>query len=177
MKTYPILFLTAAAALLPAIAATAAPPSAEPATVAVEFIAPEDFTDFKTSTFGGEKEQAALQKELAVAFKREAARYLPAGHRLIVRIHDIDLAGDIDAVRGPQLDDVRIVRGIYVPRMKLEYSLTAADGRVVSSGERALTDPAFDLRLKLPNSDYTFHEQEMIGDFMRQLGRTTATRG
>lgn len=167
-------FILAAAALGAATTTFASPISGPAAGVSVEFIRPDEFTDFKMSQWGTADEHAVLSRQLTDAVKRDAARHLPAGYSLMLRIHDVDLAGDINLFHGPRLNDVRFVRDIYPPRIELEYSLADANGQVVDSGSRTLTDLAFDLRFTMPNSDYTVREQEMLRDFLRELGHSIA---
>jgi hypothetical protein len=63
-------------------------------------------------------------------------RYVPAGLTLSLQITNIDLAGDLEAWRGPQFDRVRIMRDIYPPRFALQFRLTDASGAVVKEGQR-----------------------------------------
>ena len=65
-----------------------------------------------------------------------------------------------------------MVRAIYPPRIKLEFSLTDARGNVVSSGRRELTDLAFDLRMAWPADDYLRYEKDLLRDwFSAEFGR------
>ena len=41
---------------------------------------------------------------------------VPEGDKLTITFTDIDLAGDFEPWRGPQWDEVRIVKAIYPPR-------------------------------------------------------------
>jgi hypothetical protein len=142
------------------------------ATATVEFLDPENFTDFKTTQSGSPSDVTYLGKELRREINRQAGNVLPAGYRVLLRIHDVDLAGEFEPQRGPRFDDVRILKAIYTPKMKLEYSVTDAEGNVVASGERNLTDLAYEQRVHLHSADRTLEiESEMVADFFREIAR------
>lgn len=83
------------------------------------------------------------KRQLAKSLRRDAQRVLPAGDRLHVKITDIKLAGDFEPWRGPNSQDIRIIKDIYPPRMDLHFTLTDADGKVLREGNRKLRDLAF----------------------------------
>ena len=51
---------------------------------------------------------------------------------------DIRRAGSYEPWHGPDLDDTRIIRDIYPPRITLTFRRTDADGNVLDEGERKL---------------------------------------
>ena len=59
------------------------------ATATVELIDPEQFTDFKSSRMGTAKDVQALARELRREVNRQAAKNLPAGYQVMLRIQDI----------------------------------------------------------------------------------------
>jgi hypothetical protein len=168
--------LLAAAALVSGSASYGSGSTSAKATAVVELDNPADFTDFKISSYTTEKDTQALSIELRREINRLAANILPEGYRVTIRISDIDMAGDFERFRRPPLDDVRIVRSTYAPRMKLAYSVTDAAGNVVSSGERNLIDMSFDMRLRMPHPDveHLQIETEMVGDFLRDIARSAS---
>ena len=61
-------------------------------------------------------------------------------------------AGGFEPGRGPQTDEVRIVRDIHPPRIALDYRLLADDdddGGVLRESARILSDAAFPVRPNL----------------------------
>jgi hypothetical protein len=145
------------------------------ATVTVEYLDPEKFTDFKTTRMGGNTDTEYLSRELRQEINRQAGRILPAGYRVLMRIHDVDLAGDFEPQLRPPFDDIRIMRSVYIPRMKIEFSVTDAAGNVVASGERTLSDMSYEFRLRPTPQNRTLEvESEMIGDFFREIRRAAA---
>jgi Protein of unknown function (DUF3016) len=136
MKNYPCLFL--AVALVAGGCQSAPNPNLATARdVTVNFQHPEKFTDVR-ETFGGETSQYYLDV-LGKHLKEVAASRLPAGQKLTVTFTDIDLAGDFLPGR-PKLEDVRIMKSIYIPRMTLTFQLRDASGAVIREGERHLSD-------------------------------------
>jgi hypothetical protein len=87
---------------------------------------------------------------------------------LKVTFTDIDLAGDYEPWRGPQLMDVRIVKSIYPPRLTFTFQLTDESGRVLSEGERKLVDLGFQMRITRSfNDDLLRYEKDMLTDWLR----------
>ncbi|MCW5550024.1 MAG: DUF3016 domain-containing protein [Opitutaceae bacterium] len=165
MKTYTALFLSAA--LLAAPFATASE-SASP--VEVLFAkAPDEYTDVRDSWAPTEKGQLANLEVLKKHIEQRAAGYLTDGQKLTVTLTEVDLAGDFEPWRTRQgLDDVRIVKEIYPPRIDLEFKLTDASGNVVSEGKRELRDLAFMMKLAVDRNDAFRHEKELINDWLRR---------
>lgn len=173
MKTT-ICTLIAAAALIGATASVASAGSGNRATATVEFQNAENFTDFKTSRMGTTSDVQALSKELRNEVNRLAGNLLPAGYHVMLRFTDIDLAGEFEPQRLPPMDDVRILKGVYTPKLAVQYSVTDAAGNVVAEGERKLTDLGFEWRMHLPNDSHVAIEAEVIGDFLREIARSTS---
>ncbi len=134
----------AASALSAATPETSAPAASA---VTVTFDHPEKYTDLKDSWSDNDNERGRdhylpLFREY---FEKTLARRLPAGQQLAVTFSDIDLAGDFEPARGPQFDDIRIVKDLYVPRLTFTFKLTDASGNVIKSGERKLVDLGFQM--------------------------------
>jgi hypothetical protein len=145
----------------------ASPPVAPKPTsrVSVVFVEPQKFTDFKRTSWGDASSSSDLMDELRTFLQETGERYVPADLHLEIKITDIDLAGEFEPQLGPQFEDVRMVRAIYPPRIKLEFSLTDAKGNVVNSGQRELTDLAFQMRTAWPADDYLRYEKDILRDW------------
>jgi hypothetical protein len=142
--------------------------------VSVVFVEPQTFTDVKVTRWGGNS--ANLLDELQQFMRATGEARVPAGLRLEIRVTDIRLAGNIEPGRGPRLDNVRIVRSIYPPCIKLEFRVTDGKGAVVKEGKRELTDAAFLMRDPWPTDDYLRYEKNLLRDWFRaefrSLGKT-----
>ena len=165
MKTTQLLFLAAA---LFAAGCQTTPLTPSPATkgnVTVNFTNPDDFTDVRES-FGGGTSQYYLNV-LTEHVQNVATRQLPEGQKLTVTFTDIDLAGDFRPGR-PDLNGVRIMKSIYMPRMTLNFQLTGADGKVVKEGERILSDMAYLRNISIIDRDQPlFYDKALLDSWIR----------
>jgi len=129
----------------------------------VVFFEPEKFTDVRDTNLGdSDKERQAVLDDLRPYIIKQANRYLAPGQQLKITISDIDLAGDFEPWRGPQWSDVRVVKDIYPPAIKLSFQLTDADGQVLMSGDRNLRDLGFMMNLHMDRNDPRKYEKDLI---------------
>jgi hypothetical protein len=134
--------------------------------VTVIFDHPENFTDVKDAFMPTDKGRAAILNQIRQFVETKAASFLGSGQALEVKLTEIDLAGEFEPERGPQLMDVRIVKELYAPRFDLEFKLTGADGKVISEGKRKLRDLNFMGRLTLPSSEPLRFERDILKDWL-----------
>lgn len=160
-----LLVISASAPVLRADANPASAPR-----ITTEYVNPEKFTDFRDGIFDTEKGRQSLMDELSKHLADLGSRVIPAGQRLEIRFTNIDLAGDFEPWHGPQFDDIRILKDIYMPRMELEYRLVeATTGAVIREGTVKLTDMAYLMNLaRLPSQDALHHDKQMFGDWVRR---------
>jgi hypothetical protein len=157
--------LSAIAFLLIAGCATAAPVAESVSRISVAFVEPEKFTDARRAEL--ERTSTGILGELQKFIIMTGARYVPENMKLNIRVTDIDLAGDFELFRGPQADQVRITKGLYPPRIALEFELTDSAATVVKSGKRDLTDINYQLRSVYPREDYLRYEKDILRDWLR----------
>ncbi len=144
--------------------------AAPDARVTVVFDHPEKYRDVKDSDLdpdnerGRERYLPMLQEHI----EKEAGRLLAPGQKLTITFSDIDLAGDFEPWRGVRLQDVRILKEIYPPRMNFTFRLTDASGGVLSEGERQLVDLAYQMRITSGfRDDPLRYEKDMFTDWLR----------
>lgn len=102
------------------------------AAVKVNWQHPEKYSDIRPSS-GSKK---AFQKRVISGFDKiwaDFAEKLPAGHRLIVTVKDLDLAGDVNPMYRIDHSDIRVVKEIYFPRMTFDYQLLDRAGQIVAA--------------------------------------------
>ena len=131
----------------------------------------EDPSKFSELRYSGNRYEAARGnwvEELAQYLRERAQPRLAPGHRLDVDIVDIRRAGMYEPWRGPDLQNTRIIREVYPPRMTLNVRYTGADGRVIAEGERKLTDSAFMTTDSINRSDPLRFEKRMIDAWVRR---------
>jgi hypothetical protein len=136
--------------------------------VEVTFVAPEKFTDVKNSYMDSDRDRDYILDQLKEHIVSRAAKQLAAGQRLEIKITDVDLAGDFEPWRGPNFNDIRIVKDLYPPRIDLEFRLLDVEGKVLSEGKRQLRDLGFMMTNPLPTSDPFRYDKEMLTNWLRQ---------
>ncbi len=130
---------------------------------------PGEYADVRDSWSPSEKGQAANLENLKDHIEKRAASLVSADHKLTVTLTEVDLAGDYEPWRSGQgMNDVRIVKDIYPPRIDLEFKLTDAAGTVVKEGKRELRDLAFMMKLSINRNDPERHEKELLNDWLRR---------
>ncbi|MGY1425648.1 DUF3016 domain-containing protein [Lysobacter sp. A289] len=108
-------------------------------------------------------------RELAQYLRSEAGPRLPPGERLQVTFIDIDRAGGYEPWLGSRYDDVRIMRDIYPPRIRLEFQHSGADGQIVAEGEQQLVGSDYLSRSTAGrNSDSLRYEKRLLDDWLRR---------
>lgn len=145
-------------------------PRALPAdgSVDVRWTDPSAFTDIRYSGNRIEAQRGNWVEQLAEHLRTRAEKRLPAGQRLDVEITDIRRAGSYEPWRGPQLQDVRILRDIYPPRIALRFQLTDAGGVVLSEGQRTLSDPGYLMGSQVNDGDPLRHEKHLIDRWLQR---------
>ena len=165
--------LPAIAFLLLSGCAATAPHDESVSRVSVSFVEPEKFIDSRRGELA--PTSAGVLRELETFLIETGGRYLPASTKLSIRVTDIDLAGDFELFRGPQADQVRITKGLYPPRIMLEFEVIDGTAAVVRSGKRELTDLNYQLRNVYPREDYLRYEKDILRDWLRpELGVLSA---
>ena len=134
---------------------------------AVTFVDPDKFTDAADGYRGSDYGRDANLSELKTHIERKANSYVPEGQRLEVTITDVDLAGEIEPWRSPQMQDVRIVKEIYTPRIDLSFKLLDASGAVVKEGKRQLRDMNYMMNINPNRNDSRVYEKALLDDWFR----------
>lgn len=151
--------------------AIAVPASA--ANVSVAFLQPENYADAGYSrSFASERDRAEVQRDIEQHLQRLAERSLPASDALKIEVLDIDLAGRFEPFRFRNGADVRIMRDITWPRIKLRYTLTRGD-QVVASAEEQLADMNYLMSInRYSSGDRLRYEKVMLDDwFAKRIGK------
>lgn len=136
--------------------------------VTVQYKDPQNFSEARRS-FGVHLTRAdAYLKPLQTYIAERASRILAPGQRLDIVVTDVDLAGEYEPWRGPNFNDVRIVKDIYPPRIDLDFTLYGADGKVLRKGSRKLRDMAFLSRNAVASQDSLRYEKSLIDLWLRK---------
>ncbi len=89
--------------------------------VSVQWTDPAQFSEIKFSGNRWESEQGTWVVDLARYLRDEAGQRLARGQTMDVTITDIDRAGRYEPVVRAAMQDIRIVKDIYPPRMTLRF--------------------------------------------------------
>lgn len=108
-------------------------------------------------------------RELATWLEKSIARRLPQGESFQVTLKDVDLAGDYEPWRSVQMQDVRVVKDLYPPRIDLSWRRADASGLVISEGETSLRDPAFLQGSGPIGNDVLRHEKRLLQGWLRTV--------
>jgi hypothetical protein len=166
MKT-PCLILSAAVSVFAALPVFATEASKPASKVEVLFSkAPDQYVDVRDGFSASEKGQAANLDSLKQYLEQRGNDLIPAGQKLTVTLTEVDLAGDFEPWRDPSMNDVRIVKDIYPPRIDLEFKLTDAGGKVLKEGKRELRDLSFMMKLSIHRDDPFRHEKQLLNEWM-----------
>jgi hypothetical protein len=174
--------LAVVAALMAAMCTPAFPADsdgpAQAARVEIVYVNPEKFTDVKDSQMALDRDRDGYLEQIKEYLVERAGKYLPEGQTLTVTISDIDMAGDFEPWRGPQFNDVRIVKEIYPPRVNLSFKLMDASGAVVKDGERQLRDLNFQMSATPAfTSDPLRYEKALLDSWVRsEFPKTKAAK-
>jgi hypothetical protein len=111
------------------------------------------------------RDRESMEATLLEHFNKLAAQ-LPAGQNLKVEILDIDLAGEVFprvAVQNVRVFKDRSDRAEIHLRYRIEQ-----DGKVVSSGERHLTDASYLTGASHYRNEIYAHEKQLLDDWFRK---------
>ena len=148
--------------------ATTPQPRPTNVTVKVDWTDPARFTDTRTDQCRDQVKPEEWLGRLASYTQARARKALQSGQTLDVTITDIQRAGQCEPWRGPRMSQIRIMKRIYPPMIKLHFLLRNADGKVVAEGDRELTDLAYlDRGVMLDNNDPLRYEKRLIADWLR----------
>ena len=137
----------------------------------VEWKSPEKYTDIRSGDQSAKSMHNSVAKSLGGEFSGLAAQ-LPAGYRLSVTVTDLDLAGEVDPIPMRQMNEVRVLKDIYFPRMIFDYQLKDARGAVLQGQtDVELKDMQYLSSMRTTRSSESFYaERKMIRDwFSKQI--------
>jgi hypothetical protein len=157
---------TGAAGMLAADAPRALPESSP---VSVAWADPATFTELRHSSNRWAATDGNWLQDLAEYLRKQSESRLAPGDRLELTIVDVDRAGEFEPWHGVNLQDTRIIRDHYPPRMTLQFRRFDATGMLVAEGERKLSDPAFLINASpINDSDPLRYEKRMIDAWVRR---------
>ena len=144
---------------------------AEAGEVKVTWQDPEKYTDIRPSNEIKADFKDRVIKELDLVFV-DLAKKLPEGYQWDITVTDVDLAGDVRPFFHHGMNDVRVIKELYWPRMSFSYELKDAAGKSVASGKEDVKDMNFLMRRSLSTGTGGFqYEEQMLRDWFRRQQR------
>lgn len=113
--------------------------------VVVEWLEPKSYIDVRAANYSNSKFRKQVFKELEEHLV-DLSEDLPEGQSLKMRVTDLDLAGRVEpgGINGfGASGDIRVVRQIDIPRIKFEYDLLDAEGKIIKTDAVNLKDMGF----------------------------------
>ena len=136
--------------------------------VHVHWADPAGFTELRYSRNRAEAARGDWVAQLAGYLRGRIAAQLPPGQRMDVEILDIRRAGDYEYLFGAATD-IRVLRDIYPPRMRLHVRRTDASGQVLEDDEQVLSDLGYlSAPQPLSDSDPLRYEKRLIDRWVRR---------
>ena len=162
MKTFKRLFVLAA------VAVPLATPLAAQAAVEVTFTTPDKYIDARPRGHAGAKDRDATLVKLRQHLQKQGERFLKPGQDLKIEVLNVDLAGRADWWRS-HAHDIRIMRDVDSPSMKMRYMLTES-GTVLASGEERISELSYlhGITAIAANNDPLKYDKAMLTDWFRK---------
>lgn len=133
-------------------------------TVSVDWQEPEKFRDVKPANESKKRFRERTLTLLEEHFS-ELAEQLPADYELVLKVTDLDLAGNVEFGR---TQPIRIVRQIFIPSIDFEYELLDAQKQMLQSAEVELKDMNFLSHVRSRyNNESLGYEKRMLDDWFK----------
>ncbi|MEP9354598.1 DUF3016 domain-containing protein [Xanthobacter sp. KR7-65] len=154
----------AVALAVSAFALSAPLPAAAATGVEVGFVDPDRFSD---DDFRVPAVRASIVADFSSFFSRLGTRYLKAGEALKLEVLDMELAGDTEPWRRGGWGEVRILRNVTPPRIRVRYSLRQ-NGKVVLAATETVTDINYMMNPAARDGGRFAFEKAMLEDWFRR---------
>jgi len=134
--------------------------------VSVTWVSPEKYRDVDSANSNKRKYKQRVLNDLEKYFHKKLPHYLADGQKIDLKVHNLDLAGDIRPMMG-KASDMRVVKNIYPPMIDIEYTVFNKDGSVLKTQRKRFRDIAFNMGAA-PNATKSLgYEKAMLKKWMR----------
>ncbi|CCQ11139.1 hypothetical protein PALB_20130 [Pseudoalteromonas luteoviolacea B = ATCC 29581] len=124
----------------------------------------KEFKEYR-DVYPSNEARGGFHKRVAAQFERhlnKLAEKLPEKYALSVRFDEVDLAGDVHV----GINEIRVVKPIYFPRLTISYELKDASGNSVVKAEQVqLKDMAFMERSRFGADEAFFYDKRLLTDW------------
>ncbi|TMP31555.1 DUF3016 domain-containing protein [Pseudoalteromonas rubra] len=126
-----------------------------------------DFKEYRDVVPANES-KAGYYKRIASQFEKHLSKLMsdaPQGYQLDITFDDIDLAGDVRF----NMHDIRIVKPIFFPRLKISYTLTDNAGAVLAQAEEmVLKDLSFMDRVRTGRDSEFYYDKRLLSTWYKE---------
>jgi hypothetical protein len=121
---------------------------------------PEKYTDIRATHEQQDRFQQRLFSHMDKVFT-DLAQTLPADSQLEITVTDFDLAGDIPPMLAGRINEVRVIKDIYSPKIAFTYSFS--HNNQIISGNESIRDLNFMSGISRSfRSDEFYYEEKML---------------
>lgn len=117
-------------------------PITEEGVVKITWQDPKKYTDIVATS----ELQSRFEKQIFTTLTADlnilASKVLKPGEMLVMKVTNVDLAGDVRPTFGETSNNIRVVKDVYPPRIAFSYKVMQGN-RVVMSGQEKLQDMFF----------------------------------
>jgi hypothetical protein len=139
-------------------------PTAHAAKVNVTWIEPSKYRDIDAGMEGRKRFRENMFSEFEKHFSK-LAKALPENQTLDIEVTDVDLAGDVHA---GGMNQIRIIKDFYFPRMKFSFKLINADETIIHSDTVNLKNMNFMVGSSLRYRNQALdHEKQLLDDWFK----------
>ena len=132
---------------------------------------PDNYTDIRPTDETRDAFRNRVFKDLGAVFE-DLAKQLPDGVMWDITVTDVDLAGDVRPMMRAGMNDIRIVKEVYWPRMSIQYKMTDASGKVLAEGKEDIKDMNFMMNSSGLYGGSSFqYEERMLRDWFKKQQR------
>lgn len=128
----------------------------------------QDFNDYRDVRPSNEV-RGSFHKRVESSFEKhftKLAENLPEGYKFNVEVTELDLAGD---VRFGGMNELRIIKPIYFPRIEFTYSVTDKNGKILTESDKvSLKDMGFMDKIKMGRDDAFYYDKRLLTDWFKK---------
>lgn len=126
-----------------------------------------DFNDYRDVRPSNET-KGSFHKRIASSYEKhfsKLAEQLPDEYTFNIEISELDLAGD----RIGGMNEIRVIKDIYPPRIEFNYSVTTSNGQTIKqANDVKLKDLGFMDRIKMGRDGSFYYEKRLVTDWFEK---------
>lgn len=127
------------------------------------------YTDIDSGNLGKKSMLNSIDKSFTKEFN-ELATKLPVGFQLTITVTDLDLAGEVEPMPSRMMDQIRVLKDLYYPKMTFDYQIMNAVGvNVLEAKAVTLKDMQYLSSLSSTRSSESYYyERKMIREWFNK---------